>query len=430
MSPASSRTMSPGTSSPAGMVATSAARTTRAVGLVISLRAAIARSARYSWTNPMTPLRATIARITAASLTSPMSAVTIAAITRTTIIVFANCAAIRRQVGTRRRSSSSFGPTSASRARASRADRPVAGSVPSVARTSTASMAQGWLGSRQAPDRVASGTAGSRASVVHAPSLGTSRPVVQGPQGTARRARWPDRIRPTRSFGRPAAAVASPEPRRAARIIEVAFDDNDPVKALVLRAEWEPRDAEKELLVPRAGDGGPRIARRGSRAWRRPTITLESRPDPTPRPDEVVIRVRAVGICGSDLHFVERDSDGYMVYPGMVGDAGRDRSRVRRRRRGRRVGRSATSRSATRSAPRRSPGAATASPAAPDGRTTAPGSTSSGSRSTARTPSTSSPGPATAGRSGRCSRPAWRRPARSSSGRSSSRPPSPTSACS
>jgi hypothetical protein len=91
------------------------------------------------------------------------------------------------------------------------------------------------------------------------------------------------------------------------------------VKALVLRAEWEPREAGEELLVPRAGEDGPRIARRGSRTWRRPTITLETRPDPSPRPDEVVIRVRAVGICGSDLHFVERDPDGYMVYPGMVG---------------------------------------------------------------------------------------------------------------
>jgi scyllo-inosose 3-dehydrogenase len=90
------------------------------------------------------------------------------------------------------------------------------------------------------------------------------------------------------------------------------------VKGLVLRAEWQPRDAGDELSAGPAGSA-TRVARRGNRAWRQPQITLQRLPDPTPGADEVVIRVRAVGICGSDLHFVERDPDGYMLYPGMIG---------------------------------------------------------------------------------------------------------------
>jgi threonine dehydrogenase-like Zn-dependent dehydrogenase len=89
------------------------------------------------------------------------------------------------------------------------------------------------------------------------------------------------------------------------------------MKALVLRADWEPRDDGGDPAVARPGP--VRVARRGSSAWRRPRIALEQVPDPSPRPDGVVIRVRAAGICGSDLHFVERDRDGYMLYPGMVG---------------------------------------------------------------------------------------------------------------
>lgn len=38
-------------------------------------------------------------------------------------------------------------------------------------------------------------------------------------------------------------------------------------------------------------------------------IALEERPIPTPRPDEVLVRVTAVGVCGSDVHFFK---DGHL----------------------------------------------------------------------------------------------------------------------
>ena len=88
------------------------------------------------------------------------------------------------------------------------------------------------------------------------------------------------------------------------------------MKALRLIADWEPRHDGEAKVDP--ANAGARLARRGNQVWRNPRIELASLPDPTPRSDEVIIRVRACGICGSDLHLVERDADGYMVYPGLV----------------------------------------------------------------------------------------------------------------
>src|SRR5581483_5275206 len=62
-----------------------------------------------------------------------------------------------------------------------------------------------------------------------------------------------------------------------------------------------------------------RIARNGAMVWREPRFAVEEVAAPEPGPDEVVVRVRACGICGSDVHIHERDADGYMRYPGMIG---------------------------------------------------------------------------------------------------------------
>ncbi len=88
------------------------------------------------------------------------------------------------------------------------------------------------------------------------------------------------------------------------------------MKALRLDAEWAPRPAAAATIDP--ADAAARLARRGNQVWRNPRITLDAVPDPAPGPDELVIRVGACGICGSDLHFVETDADGYMLYPGLI----------------------------------------------------------------------------------------------------------------
>jgi 2-desacetyl-2-hydroxyethyl bacteriochlorophyllide A dehydrogenase len=48
------------------------------------------------------------------------------------------------------------------------------------------------------------------------------------------------------------------------------------------------------------------------------TIRVGSVPDPTPHPDELVIRVEACGICGTDLHLIDGDSPlaRYPLVPG------------------------------------------------------------------------------------------------------------------
>ena len=85
--------------------------------------------------------------------------------------------------------------------------------------------------------------------------------------------------------------------------------------ALVLYADFVPRQgyklSEAELKTHKI--------REGNKVWKNPRISLEERPIPQiTKPDEVLIRVKAVGICGSDLHFVETDEDDYMIYPGLV----------------------------------------------------------------------------------------------------------------
>ncbi len=47
-------------------------------------------------------------------------------------------------------------------------------------------------------------------------------------------------------------------------------------------------------------------------------LTIVERPEPVPAPDEVLIRVRAVGICGSDVHGVD-GSTGRRVPPVVMG---------------------------------------------------------------------------------------------------------------
>ena len=50
-------------------------------------------------------------------------------------------------------------------------------------------------------------------------------------------------------------------------------------------------------------------------------IEIQQQPDPVPREDQVLIRVRAVGICGSDTHYFAgwRDHEPSTVYPFVLG---------------------------------------------------------------------------------------------------------------
>ncbi len=86
------------------------------------------------------------------------------------------------------------------------------------------------------------------------------------------------------------------------------------MKALVLSAQWDPRPdyrvSEWEKTTGKVVTG--------SSVWRYPKLEIKEWPDPQVGPDDVLIEVKAVGICGSDMHFYETDEDGYILYPGLT----------------------------------------------------------------------------------------------------------------
>ena len=86
------------------------------------------------------------------------------------------------------------------------------------------------------------------------------------------------------------------------------------MKGLLLAAEWDPRP---DYLVGEV-ERTTRKAVTGSSVWRRPRASVETVPDPTPGPRDVLIKPRACGVCGSDVHFYETDEHGYMLYPGLT----------------------------------------------------------------------------------------------------------------
>ncbi len=86
------------------------------------------------------------------------------------------------------------------------------------------------------------------------------------------------------------------------------------ILAAVLYADFAPRPGysitEEEKRTHKV--------REGNKVWKNPKLVLEEKSIPKPKGKEVLIRVKAVGICGSDLHMVETDKDGYMIYPGLT----------------------------------------------------------------------------------------------------------------
>jgi threonine dehydrogenase-like Zn-dependent dehydrogenase len=84
------------------------------------------------------------------------------------------------------------------------------------------------------------------------------------------------------------------------------------VKAIVLDAEWAPRDGVK---IDEA-DAARRWAYNANLTYRNPRFELETKSDPgAPGPGEVLVRIEACGICGSDVHMYETDDAGYVLLP-------------------------------------------------------------------------------------------------------------------
>ena len=88
----------------------------------------------------------------------------------------------------------------------------------------------------------------------------------------------------------------------------------DKQMAAVLHADWKPRKG----YTPTAEEVATKRATYASRVWHNPRVVVEEIPVPELGPKDVLVKIKACGICGSDIHMYESDSDGYMVYPGLV----------------------------------------------------------------------------------------------------------------
>jgi len=87
------------------------------------------------------------------------------------------------------------------------------------------------------------------------------------------------------------------------------------MQGVTLVADWDPR--------PEFRLGAKDVERRqtylGSLVWRNPRIEMREYEIPTPGPDQVLLQVKACGICGSDVHMAQADKNGYTLYPGLTG---------------------------------------------------------------------------------------------------------------
>jgi threonine dehydrogenase-like Zn-dependent dehydrogenase len=86
------------------------------------------------------------------------------------------------------------------------------------------------------------------------------------------------------------------------------------MNAILLEADWKPRKGYPITPI----EIETRKATMASQVWCNPRYTSSTVPDPTPGPRQVVVRVRACGVCGSDTHCYETDSEGYVIFSGPV----------------------------------------------------------------------------------------------------------------
>jgi len=86
------------------------------------------------------------------------------------------------------------------------------------------------------------------------------------------------------------------------------------MKTVTLFADWKPKPGFK--LGSKDIEG--KLTYLGSKVWRNPRIEMVEKAVPDPGPTEVLIEVKACGICGSDVHMLQSDKDGYIFYPGLT----------------------------------------------------------------------------------------------------------------
>lgn len=92
------------------------------------------------------------------------------------------------------------------------------------------------------------------------------------------------------------------------------IDRSKKMRANCLLADWDPKPDFK--LGSKDIEG--KLTYLGSKVWRNPRMEIIEKEIPVPGPTEVLIEVKACGICGSDVHMRQADDDGYIFYPGLT----------------------------------------------------------------------------------------------------------------
>ncbi|MBD3195286.1 MAG: alcohol dehydrogenase catalytic domain-containing protein [Candidatus Lokiarchaeota archaeon] len=86
------------------------------------------------------------------------------------------------------------------------------------------------------------------------------------------------------------------------------------MKAIELKARWDPKP--NYSLGSKDIEG--KLTYLGSQVWRGPEVNLVERNIPKLKSNEVLIKVKRCGICGSDVHMLQTDDNGYIYYPGLT----------------------------------------------------------------------------------------------------------------
>jgi scyllo-inosose 3-dehydrogenase len=86
------------------------------------------------------------------------------------------------------------------------------------------------------------------------------------------------------------------------------------MKTITLNADWSPKP--EYTLGTKDIDG--KLSYLGSKVWKNPRVDIVEKEIPKPGPGQVIIKLKACGICGSDVHMAQSDSDGYIYYPGLT----------------------------------------------------------------------------------------------------------------
>ena len=83
------------------------------------------------------------------------------------------------------------------------------------------------------------------------------------------------------------------------------------MKTLSLFADWDPKEGFK--LGSKDVEG--KLTYLGSKVWRNPRVEFVEKDIPEPGETEVLIEIKACGICGSDVHMVQTNDELYIYDP-------------------------------------------------------------------------------------------------------------------